>query len=71
MELIKEKLGDDKKDIGRDIFFEENDFYNNEKEKPDSKYPLISYFTSTNFCTFEDFRKQRIYLFNDEIENEK
>ena len=71
IELIKEKLGDDKKDIGRDIFFEENDFYNNEKENPDSKYPFISYFTSTNFCTFEDFRKQRIYLINDEIENKK
>ncbi len=66
IKLIKEQFGEDIKDIGKDILLETNDFYNNE---PNSKYPFISYFTSTNFCTFEDFEKQRLYLINDEYDN--
>ena len=55
--------------IIKDIFLENYNFYNNEKENPDSKFPLISYFTSTNYCSYEDFKNMRLYLINDENEN--
>ena len=54
--------------IIKDIFLENYDFYNNKKENPDLKFPFISYLTSTNFCSFDDFRRQRLFLINDENE---
>ena len=45
------------------ILFEENDFYNN--KNINSKFPYITYLTSSNFCTYEDFRDQFLYFNNE------
>ena len=49
-----------KSNIFTDIIFEKNEFYN----KNQKKFPFISYLTSTNFCTFEDFKNQFLFFIN-------
>ena len=52
--------GEDNNDL-KDILLEKPKFYNN-KKKLDNKYPLLSYFTYTNFSVADDdFRNQYIY----------
>ena len=50
------------------VLFEINDFYNNKSKDPNKICPYISYLTSTNFCTFDDFKAQFLYT-NNEIYN--
>jgi len=49
-----------KENIFKDIFFENDKFYNNKVYT--ENYPFISYLTSTNFSCFDDFKKQYLYF---------
>jgi len=40
------------------ILYEDNKFFNDKVNEPDKKCPYISYLTSTNFCSFDDFKNQ-------------
>ena len=58
---------DNNKKIFKKIFFENNEFFNDidKKYSPEEKCPFITYLTSTNFCTFDDFKYQYLYFEND------
>ena len=47
------------------IIYEDNEFFNNKKDKPNSICPYITYLTSTNFCTYDDFKDQFFYFCNE------
>ena len=53
--------------IHKDIFYENNEFYNS--EETEKKFQFIQYFTSTNFCTYDDFKSQYLYFEESESEN--
>ena len=63
---LSENVGDnnEKGQIWKNIIYEDDIFYNSEKTERD--YSFITYLTTTNFCTFEDFKNQ--YLYNEYIE---
>ena len=56
-------INNDKQQQIRDILYEQNSFYNS-KDKH-IEFPYISYLTDTNFCTYDDFKKQYLYFEND------
>ena len=62
LEELSEAENEDYKNqnIFKDIFFENDKFYNNKDSTKD--YTFISYLTSTNFSTFDDFKKQYLYF---------
>ena len=60
-ELEKKEL------IYKDILLENDEFYNNKDTS--KKYPYITYLTSTNFCSFDDFKNQYLYIEYDENKN--
>ena len=47
----------------KNIITEEKKIYN--ESNLEKEYPYIKYFTLTNFCGFEDFKNQFLYLVND------
>jgi hypothetical protein len=55
-----------KENVFKDIFFENNNYYNSEKVQ---EFIFVSYFTSTNYCTFDDFKNQ--YLFFEAVKKNK
>jgi len=55
---------DENENIFLKILFEDNKFFNNEANKADKICPYISYLTSTNFCSFDDFKNQYLYFIN-------
>ena len=60
-ELEKKEL------IYKDILLENDEFFNN--KDTNKKYPYITYLTSTNFCSFDDFKNQYLYIEYDENKN--
>ena len=59
----KENVEEDKNEnIFFKILYEDNNFFNN--NHPDKRCPYISYLTSTNFCSFDDFKSQYLYFIN-------
>jgi hypothetical protein len=59
-----DKNNDKKPQLFYDMLIEKQSFYNDKKMNKD--FPYISYLTSTNFCTLEDFKNQYLYFENDE-----
>ena len=67
-ELIESILGGENKNekyLYREMFIETNYFYN----KKQNSFPYSYYLTSTNFCTFDDFKMQRLFFVNEENKN--